>query len=351
MELFIPHTPLAFVVITVLAFAATVKIVKDIKDVRASRRTHGLIMRYMTKKNVPKISIVVELRHVASTIFPLIDHLYQHNYPGLEVIVVVKQTAGKYAHAKLSYYRRKHQRKSLRIVKHSKGMDTSVVVRRFASSPFVMKLKPTDRLSEKFFNDLSLELLNNEVSIFVPRTHVIVGKTLVSALYAVNAMWKHTMSGLRSTVSMQDKTVEDGKIYRRRDLLKGSELQSMYVSRVAVHRASVESWRVLLAQSSSRSLRLMQSKKVRAFAIAGIAVSVGLGAYLWNQDVLLLAELILAIYLIAYTRLLLGLKGYSMLERLSLLLFAPFSVALIVIVTIHSSATIAYRQLKTVRLL
>jgi glycosyltransferase involved in cell wall biosynthesis len=337
MEILIPHTPLAFVIIAFVALVAGVKIMQDIKVVRASRRTHSLIMRYVTKKNTPKISVLVELRRTADAIFPFLDHLYQYNYPELEVIVVVNHTAGKYAQTKLSYYRRKHHRKNLRIIKHSKGMDTNVVVRRFASSSFVIKLQLTDRLSKDFFNNLSIELLHKEIDVFIPRTHIAIGKTLVSAVCAVNGIWRHMLVSLNSTPTTNKTRIESGRIYRRRSLLVRSELHGTYIPRLAIHQTSINSWKLLLSVSTSKLQSFTRSRNVQVFIIAGVLFMIGLGGYLWGQDLILLAGLILLLYVVAYLQLLFELKGYSTLDRLSLLLFAPFSALFLLFVAVYSS--------------
>src|SRR5690606_21154450 len=111
---------------------------------RASRRTHNLVMQFVVQKNTPKIAVVIELTKSVETLFPLLDHLRQHGYSKIEVVVIVKHTAGSKAQAKLNYYKRKNHFKNLKVIKHKKGMNQIAIVKKFVKSQFVMQLEPPD---------------------------------------------------------------------------------------------------------------------------------------------------------------------------------------------------------------
>jgi len=348
MQLFIPHTPLAIVITTVLAFIVCVKIFLDMKEIRASRQVHSSIMKFVTKKNVPRISIIIELRKTADTLIPLLDHLYNHDYPRLEVVIVVKHTAGKFAQSKLMYYRRKYQRKDMKVIKHSKGMDIFSVTNRYVTSPFVMQLHPNDKLSNDFFTHIALELLDKRIDVITPRRHVSAGKTILSALNVVFGVWKHILTAFHTAAHVDNRFIP-GKVYRRRSLLGRAQLKNVYVSRVAVHQFSEKSWKALFQAAMTNITRYTQSIKVRVGILTGLVAGIGLAIYVWDQDTLLLAEFMLLVYSAVFGLLIIRLKGYSLSERVSLLLFGPFSMTLVILLALVSFVAVLYKQVASIR--
>jgi hypothetical protein len=341
MELFIPHTPLAIVIAAFLALIVGLKILKDAKEIRSSRQTHSTIMKFVKKKNVPRFGVVIELSRTADTIMPLLDHLYDQNYKSLEIVVMVKHTAGKYAQSKLMYYRRKNQYKNLKIIKHSKGMNMTTVIRRHISSEFVMQLHSNNTLSEGFFSRVAIEFLDNGASVIVPRRHIAPGKTVLGALCAAFSVWQHIFA-VFSTPNFKESKPVLGMVYRRKSLLNDTGLNAVYIARIAVHDVAEVSWKTMFKKVAIITSKLLRTIRVRLAFVAGMIVIAGLSAYIWNEDTLLFAEFIVAIYSVAYGLSLLGLKDYSLSERINLLLFAPFSLVFGILVGLYSLLTIFY---------
>lgn len=343
MELFIPHTPLAIVITALLSLVVCLKIVKDAKEIRASRQTHNSIMNFVKKKNVPRIGVVIELTRVADTIMPLLDQLYEQDYKGMEVTVVVKHTAGKYAQSKLLYYRRKYQRKNLKIVKHSKGINTTELIRRHISSEFVVQLTPNKTLSTDFFSGIALYLLNDQVDAFIPRRHIATGRTVLSALGTTFGVWQHVLATFY-TPKLTENNLVAGRIYRREALLEGAKLTTMYASRVAVYEQAQTSWKTMPQAATAVIGRALHDTRMRIGTISAVIIVAGLTAYIWNEDVLLLAGFIVALYWAVYGMSLLELKGYSFSERINLLLFAPFSLLLSILLVLFSFLATMYSR-------
>ena len=129
-----------------------------------------------------KISVIVPLSRRAESLFETLDHLRAQNYEQLEVVVVVRQTAGKNAANTLRRYRRKHADLSLRIVKHKKGMDSRVLASRYARGEVVMELEPSYRLSPGFFAQSSAHFNVASLDELRPIVYKRAGNSITSGL-------------------------------------------------------------------------------------------------------------------------------------------------------------------------
>jgi hypothetical protein len=72
MEHFVPHTPTAFGIITLLAVLVLLRLVIDIKEIIAAYRMKQAVRRYVTRQYQPTTTILIELRRRADTIIPIL---------------------------------------------------------------------------------------------------------------------------------------------------------------------------------------------------------------------------------------------------------------------------------------
>ena len=76
------------------------------------RQVYAYLLRDARRRAQQPITVVVYLERRAETIMPLLTHLTSLQYEKLQVLVVVKQTAGSKAVAELQRYRRRQTMKS-----------------------------------------------------------------------------------------------------------------------------------------------------------------------------------------------------------------------------------------------
>ncbi len=349
MESFIPQTPLAILITIFLIIIISLRLFTDFKDLIAARRLRQQTTRYVRQHNIPTLGIIIELRKTADTIMPLLDHLYEHDYPGLEVIVVVRHTAGKFAQKKLMYYRKKQQYTSLRIVKHRRGLSNNLVIRRYVSSSLVMQLQAGDRLLKNFFSDIAFEFLDEAIDVILPRRHAKINNTVVSAVNAILISWQYMAANLYTPAFIVN-TFTTGRVYRRQVFIEQATLRSLYVRRVAIQQQPIMSWLVLaksVAVKMSASLRHKPVQLVTSLLLIGAIV---LTAILLGQDILLLTEFVVFGYWIIIAILILDTRGYSFIERLDLVLFAPLSLVIIVVLSIYAASKSLYKLIRSATL-
>ena len=349
MELFIPHSPLAIAMIVIVTVLLVAKLIMDANEVRTNRRTFRLASEFIRTRNTPKISIIIELRKRAETLLPLLDHLYGHEYPNLEIVVIVKQTAGTKAQSQLSYYRRKLKRANLKVIKHTKGMESEVVIRRYTTGSFVAQIGADDRLPKGFFETAAMVLLDKQKDVIAPRPHTVLDQTLLRALVAVTGVWTHAYKLLRPV--SDDRSFVPGRLYRRKAFLNKSATHVVYAPTLAVRHIDTST---TFVDFLKRLQKTGQSIKNRTVGIiwSGIALlAIALLALLWSQDVILFIRFLVLSYSAAFTLILLSLKGYSPLQQLTLILFAPFSLPLILVLLLYilASASVPKRRTVTTR--
>lgn len=285
-------------------------------DGRRSGRTmrvkrHLLVLA--RKQHAKSVSVVVELRRSATTILPFLDYLYEQDYAKLEVIVVVKQTAGSKARTTLENYRRRNKQAKLRIIKHRKGMGPERIASTYASNELIMWLNGSEKLSKDFFTEASLEFVDPKLMALQPRTHIALDNTLITAFRSLFSLWINYARILRGSLKL-DAAPMAGVVYRRQAVKKEFVQTADYSSSVAV--AGV--YQPIKATTRHRLAELA--------VLAGLAVAIS-AAYLFmphDQFVFFLA-ISAGLYCLVCWLWIIGVAEYSVLSRINLVLVTPFS--------------------------
>lgn len=311
----IPLSILTFLIGIVLLVVVGIKVYVDVKETRQSRRLHQLLIRMAKQISQQPISVIIELDRKADSIFTLIDHLYEQQYPKLEVVVIIKQTAGKKAQTQLINYRRRKNLKSLRIIKHKKGLTVTQTVSKYASGNLVVKLLANNRVSATFFSDVSLDSLSSTYSVIVPRTHIKLDTSVRSGMLAHISVWQRFFSRLRYERVLQVMT--PGVVYNRKALIKGGIKPS---APACVSRQAYVS--TLGNEGGAPEFRLR--KKYSVIVILGVIGLITVFSAVNAEERIILAIFLVSLYLVVHTGLQIGLKGYSLLDKVNLVLLTPF---------------------------
>lgn len=216
MEFIMPSSVITVITALLLGVAVIGRIISDIKDVRRSRNLYNTLLSIGKKHSLKPVSVIIELRETADAILPLVSHLYNQKYPKLQVIVVVKYTAGRNAIPKLERCRRKHKLKNFRIIKHTRGLLIKDIVRRYASGALIVSLSKNERVSRNFFSLLSLDMLmtGDKANISFKR-YATVDNSLASGFRAIYYFWSEIFT--KRQLSLEMNIPQPGVAYLRKN--------------------------------------------------------------------------------------------------------------------------------------
>lgn len=313
---------LGVIIFVVLAF----KLSADVREVRRSRRLYKKLIEIAKKTSRKTISVVIELNQNADRLIPLLDSLYAESYPKLEVIIVIKHTAGRTAQAKLKYYRQKNHHKKLKLVKHVKGLDASDVIKKYASGYLVVPLVVGSKLSRHFLDDVSIDSLSSSRDVMAVRIIPALSNSLTSAMVAHFGIWRIFFASVRPK---KVNKIQAGFVYRRQSI-KDDKISEGLIPYVAHNATIVTTSKVLTSNNYMRQALVSIAKQAsKWYVLTTLALGlIGLTALfvlMGADDGRILVGFIFITYVITHVGLVLSIKSYSVKDRASLALLAPFA--------------------------
>lgn len=202
--------------VTALALVfLTISTILDTKRSRHRKFLRRLMTSYVTEKSAKRFSIMLELDRSVEAIWPILTHLTELGYPKLQVVVLVRHTAGKRALGELRRYQRANRSLNVSVIKHRKGMDRDTLLRRHAKGELVMWLGRDTRLNPSFLRRMSLEFLDPELDATTPRHAAPLSDSLASAARA----WSVIVGDLLANLT--NHTTAQPLVFRRSALLRG----------------------------------------------------------------------------------------------------------------------------------
>jgi hypothetical protein len=306
MDFIPPQLMLVIVCALVLFVTLILSVIRDARAVRAAGALNRLFIQSGKRQAQKSISVILHLDKRADSILPLLDQLFAQGYAKLEVIIVIKQTAGKNARTQLAAYKKANQA-NLRLVTYRAKLSDTDISSRYATSEFVMRLLPDMTLSKGFFTSISFDYLLSRADGITPRFYTRLDNTIKKAI----ASDKRTLLP-ESPVDLI--TVTPGIVYKRRSLLKHPKQPLIVLSQTAFILDSGK-----LTPKSRPRIRL-------GWLIPILVVHGALVAYIvtldWSERLLLLAVYFGALIFL-YISSLINHKVYSPLEKVSLILLSP----------------------------
>jgi hypothetical protein len=112
-------TPTSIVALFIVVVTLLLRLFMDARDIQADAKIAQNLRNLGRKHAQQKVTVVVELGKRADSITPLLDHLFSSPYKKLEVIVLIKHTAGKNAKRQLELYRQHRQIKTSVLYLHA----------------------------------------------------------------------------------------------------------------------------------------------------------------------------------------------------------------------------------------
>jgi|GEM_PF-961334 len=327
---------IAFLLITYIIFQIAI----DVKEIIHSKKLHSKLMDIAKIQSLQTISVVIELTKSAETILPLLSHLSEHKYSKLEIIVIIKHTAGKKSGKILARYRRHNKLNCLKIINHKKGWKIQDYIRRYGSGKLSVVLNIDMRLSPGFFTNASIESINNDNAIIaLPRQHMALNETIASALQtnADNLRQFIKLTKIQTSIF----PLRSGLIYNNKLIVNDFKMtsvlllpisQQLYISNTT----NKNSMKNYFNKSITNTTEILKSKYgiISLLIITCLAIT---SIVLFEPDeILILLDLIIALYVLTIIVMQIRLKGYSLIEHINLVLIAPFSLLFMVLVYVCS---------------
>jgi hypothetical protein len=295
----------------ILLTALGARVVRDASAISQAHRLNRQLIKVGRSRLKTGVSVVIELHKKADTIIPLLNHLHDQSYAKLEVIIILKHTAGKNARPVLTRYKQTHSGIRLRLVSHRVGMTQFEVIRRFATNPLVMTLFADQKLSPHFFSHISIDYALERPDYIIPKQYAALDNTIRSALVS-HAVFLNSKSAAAST-----STLVSGIVYKRASLLRRPKTEHTRLSHSSYTVTSAKPY----AARGLSTPRITVSKLM--LIIAAILGLLYVALSLKLPDTLFLLGLIVAAYVFIYATSLIGLKAYSLIEKISLVLLSP----------------------------
>jgi hypothetical protein len=299
------------------------RLVIDIKEIVAAYRMKQAVGRYVTRQYQPTTTILIDLRRRADTIIPLLNNLATQRHKRLDVLIIMKHTAGKNARPTLEQYQAAHPELHLMIMPHQKGTSMIQYAHGTATTDVVMQMTDKQLLSDNFLTLAALPFIDHRISVVQPRSHIVTGNSLASACHAVMATWQHFFRLVR-VAGQPLNTLQPGFIYRRSDLLASFSTSPLYRPQLAIRTAATTSWRDLMSTTAPRHLAARVTLVTINIVMVALLATSALFAIHKEQSGFLFGFLI-GCYVVHYGLIQLSLRGYSIRENINIIFFAPFS--------------------------
>jgi len=326
LSIFTPPSVLTICLVVVTFAVLALKLTGDVREIRKSRRLYQKLVSAGKKSSRKTISVVIELSQSADKLVPLLDDLYKQKYTKLEVVIIIKHTAGRMALSKLKYYRQKNHIKKLKLIKHVKGLGLAEAIKKYSSGYLVVPLATGDRVSKNFLDDISTDSLLSVQEVMSLRTIPGLNNNLTSAMVAHFHIWRTLITGLRSK---KVNNIQAGFVYKRQ--LINDERVHQGFKPYAIRSATVMTAPKVLTAKAYRSQALAAIAQYASKWYVLIALAAGLigltalFVVLGAIDSITLVGVVFIVYIITHIGLVAVIKIYSIKDRLNLVLLAPFA--------------------------
>ncbi len=321
-----PQLVLVIVVTAILLVTLIVTVARDMRAVRANRIIQRALIAAGKVRAQKKVSVIITLSKRADSIIPLLDHLLQQQYGKLEVIIVIKQTAGKHARTRLNAYKKKNTL-PLRIISYKAGMTTEVIARRYASGALIMTMSSETRLSRDFFKHVSIDAFVSKADVIVPARYARLDNTIKHAILSFDS----------DPFTLDSRGDTSGVIYARQLFIASMQKQPRIQKSNVAYLINTHTGKTRLRERIAR-----ERQKAWLFILSTLGL-VLLVAYIIITDPtsrIVVVTIITGGLLFLYASTVLSTRAYSAVEKMSILLLFPVYIGYRLIVRTIAIATV-----------
>lgn len=302
--------------ITAITLASLLVLLQALLSMRASSETRHIytyLLNDARERAHRSFTVIVPLGRKAETIYPLLDHLCALHYKKLQVIVLVKQTAGSRAIPELRAYRRRNKMLALRIVQYKKNTTPQVLAGRYATGDYIMTMNPGERLNQRFFIAASQILVTTNTEALAVREVVHAARSFKHAFWALTSLTRATRQSLPGASTHAARVIVSRQAMKAgREIQPTSYLSDQFYISLPNDSEAPEPTKTGLASV------LVLGALIAAGYVFMTVVSGVLTAGIYG---LLFALLPVVTAVIA----MMSLKGYTALDYINLVLFIPLS--------------------------
>lgn len=324
---------LVYYVGVLVVLLVAMRLYLDFSEVSSRRRLNRKLLMLAVKQARQPINVVIELRHSVDRVTPLLEDIYSQNYPELEVVVIIRPSAGRLAMSKLDQFRRRHQVKNLKLRRVPASVLLEAAVIRQASAPIVVVLPEEARLTGGFFEAVMLEGLAAEDRPVHLSVYEMVGRSLGSGVRAHLGVWPNLLRRLhnRGVVGLCLGVIYQRRFLTRRQLSSHYRLAQSFRAAVWVTAEALDKRKVAEKKmASSFTPKQMTVASLILIGAAGLLMTAGA-----PRDGWLLLVAINVAYLVAFWFATAG-TPYSRLDKASLVLLSPFVLIILIFKTVTS---------------
>lgn len=309
-------TPIGGLLLGLVVVAVLLHIVVTNRSLVETGRVQKSLLAAAKRRALGPMTVVVELRRRAESLYEFLDHLAAHQYPKLEVVIVIRQTAGRRARADLQRYRKESDLK-IKLMTYKKGMTDAHVAQRSTTGQTIIRLDPAMRLSPRFFEYVAYAFASPVEALRV-RQYRRPEKTLISVWRSLSSLWGALFMHLA---------------WRKPRIFEGLN-QGMPVRRRFVSRSQTYPGQTVLFDNFGIDMTAIPYQQrplpwwTRAVFAALVSV-VLYGVYVIFQTtpaemIRLIGGLVFAVYLVSSIILLSSFKGLTGYERAAVIALMPF---------------------------
>ncbi|MFZ3010146.1 MAG: glycosyltransferase [Candidatus Microsaccharimonas sp.] len=323
----IPAQLLLIIAVTVILLVTLiVTVVRDIKAIRTNRTIQRALLAAGKLRAQKKISVIITLGKRADSIVPLLDRLLEQHYKKLEVIIVIKHTAGKNARTQLNAYKKKNTL-ALRIVSYKAGMTIRDIAHRYASGALVMTLSVDTQLSRDLFTQVSIDAFVSKADVIIPARYAQLDNTITRAILSFDS----------DRFAVGDTSETSGLIYKRQSFIASPQRQLRIQKSNTAYILDAHTHKIRLQE------RLVRERERTWLFVASTLALMLLIAYLVIVDPtsrIIVVTIITGGLLFLYASTVLSTRAYSVVEKISLLLLFPIYIGYRLIVRVIAVATV-----------
>lgn len=315
--------------ILIAAVTLVLQFVVSFINSRQVGRVYKYLINDARQRSRRSFTIIITLSRRADTIMPLLDHLRAFNFTKLQVVVVIKQTAGSRAQRSLEAYRRKTGLK-LTIVNYRRGLTTATLAGRYATGDYVMQIDSIDRLSSRFFDLVSQILYSTHASALVVRNHLRPRQTFLQAATSITYLF----NGLGLVIGINRDKSRQHLIIKRKLLASGKEFTARPYLAEQVH----------IDMSTSQTKLVLSPTYLSFSAVIGALMIVTyylIGRLAGPYEASIFAIALLTTLAICVVVLMASLRGYKLIDYIDMVLFVPLlpiyaTYKLLTLLVVHS---------------
>ena len=294
----------------ILLITVVLSISRDARAIRTNAQLTRLFIQSGKQRSQKSITVLIYLDKRADTILPLLDQLYTQHYKKLEVIVIIKQTAGKNARLQLNSYKRTHK-VALRLLTYRAGMTDISIVKKYAKNEWVVCLYPGYTLGKNFFSLISFDTLLAPTDVVVPKMYTRLDTTVNTAIRAYSRL----ISPPHFTFGAP--TIQPGIVYKRRSIEKVPLSSRIVISEDAY----------LTTNENQLFIPSVKFSRVVFFKVSLLTISVGIIGFFLTQmndteKLLIIATLVGAAFYLFASKILVN-AAYSVMDKINLILLSP----------------------------